>query len=208
VRTELAFAVVAVIVLGSPAQLWGQDAAAQKNETAPEKVRASTQELGARLGMEAGGRTTPGGLRLAGTYLYRLTEADWLDQSIAFGFGSRDPSCFRDREDSVLCDHGLLSGFSVDLVVGIRRYLPRSGQFTPYLRGGLALRGVFFTSDDLSGLAIPLWAGAGVRAAVADKLSIFAEATLKTGFGIFGRGLGIEPHASFEFAAGGEFVID
>src|SRR5689334_16702460 len=47
----------------------------------------SDQNIGAELGLAAGGRVTPGGLRIAGHYLYQLNDVDWFDGSIGFTYG-------------------------------------------------------------------------------------------------------------------------
>ncbi len=206
----------AVVVSVAVALLVSTTAAAQPGATdspsegpaSAESKAKTTQVLGARLGMEAGGRTSPGGLRLVGSYLYRLTDADWLDQSIGFGFGGRGAECFRDRADDLICDHGLFGGVSIDLAVGVRRYLGGDANFRPYIRGGIAARGVFFSGDEVSGLSLPLWAGAGIRAQVAPAVNVVADAILKSGFGLFNRGLGLEPQATFELLAGVEFAIN
>ncbi|MBT8494806.1 MAG: hypothetical protein KJO07_17245 [Deltaproteobacteria bacterium] len=173
-----------------------------------EEQSATTQMLGARLGMEAGGRVTPGGALLQGSYLYRFTERDWLEQVVGFTFGGQGASCFRDRADDVICDHGIFSGFGAEVGVALRHHLAERGKFAPFLRAGLAVRGSFFSADDLNGISFPLWLGGGVRADVVDNMAIVADASLKTGFGIYGRDLGLEPHAAFSITAGVEFDLD
>ncbi len=173
-----------------------------------EDAGGATQEMGARIGLDVGGRVSPGGLLLSGTYLYRLSDQDWLDQSVGFTFGGRGAACFRDRSDDLLCDHGILDGFAIDAAIGLRRYLTSSDEFSPYVRAGIAFRGVVFTGDDVSGFAFPVFAAGGVRAKVAPRVSVVADAMLRTGFAIFNRGLGVEPHASFAVQAGVELVLD
>lgn len=170
--------------------------------------RDTTQEIGARLGLDVGGRVSPGGAQLSGNYLYRLTDSDWLDQGVGFTFGGQGAACFRDRDDDVICDHGILDGFAAEVFVGLRRYLPGKDEFSPYVRGGVALRGVFYSADEVSGIALPLWAGGGIRARVAKSVAVVADATLRTGIAFFNRGLGLEPQASLLVTAGVEFELD
>lgn len=191
------------------AQVGGEPPAGEQGQEGSEQSGAeATQELGARLGLAAGGRTTPGGFYLAGSYLYRLTDADWLDHTVGFSFGGRGAACFRSRDDELLCDHGMFDGFALEAAVGVRHYFETDDRFQPFVRGGVVLRGVFYTGDDLSGFAVPLWLGGGIRARVAERISVIGEASLRTGFGIFGRDLGLEPQADLSIAAGAEFVID
>ena len=172
------------------------------------KVEGPTQEMGARLGLDVGGRISPGGLLISGTYLYRFSDVDWLDQSIGVTFGGQGAACFRDRQNELLCDHHILEGFAIDVSVGIRRYLVSSSEFSPYVRAGVALRGVFYSADDVRGFAVPVFAGGGIRARVAPRVAVVADATIRTGFAFFNRGLGVEPHAGFAVQGGVEFILD
>jgi hypothetical protein len=206
---------VVVAILGTATSAFAQEVPAIPETTAAADQtdaggaeQVTTQEIGARLGMEAGGRVTPGGATVQGTYLYRFTDDDWLEQIVGFTFGGQSASCFRDRQDDVICDHGIFSGFGAEVGVAIRRYLAGQGKFAPFLRAGVALRGSFFSADELNGLSLPLWLGGGVRAKVAPRIAVGADAALKTGFGVYGRGLGLEPHASFSITGGIEFALD
>jgi hypothetical protein len=165
------------------------------------------QELGARAGLVSGGRVTPGGLRVGGHYLYQLTDDDWFDGALLFTFGGGPASCFRDREDDVVCDHGRLEGFAGELAVGVRRFFPARGGFLPYARVGAALRVVRFGDDDVTGLAAPLTGGAGIRIRVAPWVAVAAEAQLELGAGVFSRGLGLEPQAGLAVGSAVEFAL-
>jgi hypothetical protein len=169
---------------------------------------AGNQELGARLGLGIGGRVSPGGLMIAGNYLYRLSDLDWFDGGVGFSFGSGAADCFHDRGDDLVCDHGALDGVAADVYAGIRRFFPGRGQFTPYAHGGVALRVASFAGDEVRGVVAPLWIGGGVRARVHETVSVGGGAMLLVGAGWFNRGLGIEPQASLAISAGVEFVID
>ena len=165
------------------------------------------QELGATIGVELGGRTSPGGLNIGGHHLYRLATLDWLETSVAFTFGGDRPQCFRDRRDEVICDHGQLSGAALEAALGIRHLFGPAGSFTPFVTGGLALRLVSFAADDVRGAALPLYLGGGIRAGVAERVSLVGGATTRSGFGVFGRGLGLEPQWGLEIFAGAEFAL-
>ena len=168
---------------------------------------AGNQELGARLGLAVGGRVSPGGLLIGGTYLYRLSEKDWFDGGVGFVYGGGDAVCFRDRQNNLQCDEGVLDGFAAEVTAGIRRFLPGRGDFHPFIHGGLAVRFVSYGADNLRGLAIPLWIGAGVRVRVADGVAVVGGANLEPGLAFMNHGLGIEPHGALSISAGVEFKI-
>jgi len=167
----------------------------------------SDQAIGASLGLAGGGRVTPGGLRVAGHYLYQLSDSDWFDGVAAFTFGSGDPACFRDRADTLVCDHGLVDGFAAEISANVRRFFAGNGQYWPYARLGVGAGLVRFADDGVTGLAIPLHAGGGLRVSVADGVAIAAEATLDVGIGRFGSGLGFEPQVGASITAGAEFGL-
>src|SRR5262249_7768111 len=68
------------------------------------------QGIGVDIGAAAGGRVTPGGLRVSGHYLYQLSDQDWFDGTATFTFGSGTAACFRDRDNAFICEHGLADG--------------------------------------------------------------------------------------------------
>jgi hypothetical protein len=177
-------------------------------EVEVERPIALTQELGAALGVEAGGRVSPGGLHVSARYLYRLSDVDWLESGAAFTFGGGDAACFRDRDDDFVCDHGIFGGFALEASAGVRRFFAEQGAFAPFARAGLGVRLVSFSSDDVLGAAFPVIAGGGVRARVAERIAIAAGADLRAGVGVYGRGLGAEPYLSFAVHAGVEFGLD
>ncbi|HWO21881.1 MAG TPA: hypothetical protein VNO30_24100 [Kofleriaceae bacterium] len=162
------------------------------------------QALGGALGLAAGGRTTAGGVRVTGHFLYQLTDEDWFDGIASFTFGSGDPACFRDRGDAVVCDHGLASGGAIEIAAGVRRMFPPQGRFRPFARAAVGLALVRFSGDGLTGLALPLHAGAGLRAAVAPGIGIIALADVTLGLAAFGRGVGGEPQLGLAITAGAE----
>ncbi|HVV86417.1 MAG TPA: hypothetical protein VHE35_25345 [Kofleriaceae bacterium] len=132
--------------------------------------------LAAEVGMSAGGVTTPGGLRVAGHYLYRLADHDWFDSSLAFTFGSHGDACASasPAADAMPCDRHVTDGFAGDLSMGLRRELaPRRG-FTPWLRAAAFARALRF--DDVGGVAAGGELGAGVRAPIARDLALVAGA--------------------------------
>jgi len=165
------------------------------------------QELAGSLGIDFGGRVSPGGLHLAGAYLYRLSDEDWFDGGLSFTFGGGGAACFRDRDDVFLCDHGVVNGFGGEAFAGVRRYFPGQGTFTPYARAALGLRVVTFGDDDINGVAVPLQLGGGVRAQVADRISVSGGAELRLGPAWFNRDLGSEPHLGLAVHGGIEFRL-
>ncbi len=165
------------------------------------------QSVGAALGIATGGRVTPGGLRMTGHYLYQLSSQDWFDGTAAFTFGGGDAACFRDRMDLVVCEHGISDGAALELAAGVRRMFAAQGSFRPFARVAVGLSYVRFADDDVSGIAIPLHLGGGVRARVSSTVAIVGMGELTLGFGRFGRGLGVEPQAGIVVTAGAEFQL-
>jgi opacity protein-like surface antigen len=165
------------------------------------------QAISGQLGLATGGRVTPGGLRIAGHYLYQLSGRDWFDGIASFTFGSGRAGCFRDRDDHVHCDHGLADGAGVEVIGGVRRMFAAQGGFRPYARLGVGLGLARFADDDVSGYTITLHAGGGVRVKVAPSIAIVAEADLALGFGGFNRAIGAEPQLGLAVTAGVEFRL-
>lgn len=164
-------------------------------------------ELGAHLGLTTGGRVSPGGMRIGGLLLYRLSSIDWFEGVLDFTAGSGSAACFRDRAGEYLCNHGALSGRSIEVGAGIRRFLMPSEAFTPFAHARVGVRLASFPGDDVRGIAIPLVAGAGVRARVHELLSVGGGAALEAGAGWFSRDLGWEPQVSLTVQAGVEFHL-
>jgi len=165
------------------------------------------QGIGAELGLATGGRVTTGGLRLAGHYFYQLSDQDWFDGSAAFTFGGDSAQCFRDRTGTYLCDHGLTDGDGVAISATVRRYFAPQGMFRPFARAGVGVGLARFSADSVSGLVIPLIGGAGLRAEVADAVTVVAQAELEVGFGIFDKSLGLQPQLGGVVMVGAEFRL-
>lgn len=165
------------------------------------------QAIGATLGVSGGGRVTPGGLRVSGHYLYRLADQDWFDGIATFTFGGGAAACFRDRMDTFVCDHKLADGNAAELAATVRRVFAAQGQFRPYARAGVGVSIVRFGNDNVTGVALPLHGGAGVRATVTDSVAIVGEAELVLGFGAFGHHLGFQPQLGLGVFAGAEFRL-
>jgi hypothetical protein len=177
-----------------------------------------TQAIGAQLGAAIGGRTTPGGLRVAGSYLYKLADyrhnrgEDWFDGTVAFTFGSGAADCFRDRMDNVICDHGLADGYSVEISANVQHLFRERGirnntYFSPFVRGGLGVAIVRFADDDITGVAFPLHLGAGLRVLFGDDFAITAQADFAIGIAAFNNGPGAEPQLGLNVTGGVEFRL-
>ena len=167
----------------------------------------SDQAIGAAIGAAIGGRTTAGGLRVAGHYLYQLTAQDWFDGTAAFTFGSGAADCFRDRDDDVLCDHGVADGYAVELSANVRRFLGGRDKFWPFVRAGLGIALVRFSDDGVTGVAIPLHAGAGLRVSVHDGIALVGLAELMFGIARFNSDVGAEPQLGVDVSVGVEFRL-
>jgi hypothetical protein len=165
------------------------------------------QSLGASAGVTGGGNVTPGGFHVAGHWLYQLSDRDWFDGTVGFTFGSGAAGCFRDRMDDVACDHDVADGRGVEITAAVRRYFTPQGKFRPFARVGAGVSIVRFGGDDLTGLAIPLHGGGGVRGAVTDQIAIVAMAEVFLGPAFLGRGLGAQPQAGIIVTAGAEFRL-
>jgi hypothetical protein len=153
-------------------------------------------ELGARLGLQAGAGTTTGGFRIAGAYLHRMTASTWFDAEAAFVFGGSGEVCYFDRNVDLVCAPGLVDGFAAQFAAGGRWFptVTESG-FVPYVRAGAALHIPSFGDDDVSGVALPLWAGAGGRYRVSSQIAISGELVLFGGGAVYNHDLGLEPYA-------------
>jgi hypothetical protein len=171
---------------------------------------AAEQELGARLGAQISATdTTPGGLRLGGVYLYRMTERTWSDSAAAFTFGAGGAECYIPRDGGFTCAHGIADGFSFQVASGLRWYPDLGGgDAQPYLRGGLGLGIVRFGADEVTGLAIPLFAGAGVRFAVTEKVTLSGEAQLDVGPALFNHDLSFQPYLAMTILFGVEISLE
>ncbi|MGH2897206.1 MAG: hypothetical protein ACRDMZ_00920 [Solirubrobacteraceae bacterium] len=188
------------------------DGAQPAASTLPASADARDDEIGdqavaAELGLAGGGRVTPGGLRIAGHYLYQLSERDWFDGTATFTFGSGQAACFRDRMDARVCSHGIGDGVEVEVAASIRRVFAPQGAFRPFARAGLGLGLVQFGDDDVSGVALTLHGGGGVRVKVAPAIAVLAEGDLALGLGSFSNGVGGEPQLGLAVTAGVEFRL-
>lgn len=167
------------------------------------------RELGVALGAAVGaGDVTPGGLRLAGSYLYQLSDLDWFDGSVAFVFGAGGAECFRDRADEIVCDHGSTDGVATDGIAGVRRFFAGQGAFRPWLRAAVGLRVVRFGDDEMTGVGLYLAPSAGVRARVDDRVAIGGHATAELGGGWFSRAYGAAPQLGFGVGMSVEFALE
>jgi hypothetical protein len=165
------------------------------------------QAISAQLGLATGARATPGGLRIAGHYLYQLAEQDWFDGIANFTFGGSRAACFRDRTDRIVCDHGLADGAGFEVVGGVRRMFAAQGAFRPYARLGVGLGLARFSDDSVSGFTVNAHGGGGIRVKVAPSIAIVGEGDLAFGLGSFNRGVGSEPQVSLAITAGVEFRL-
>lgn len=165
------------------------------------------QGVGAEVGIASGGALTPGGLRVAGHYLYQLSQSDWFDGAAAFTFGADRAGCTTDGMPPLTCNHGFTDGDSVEISASVRRLFAPQGAFRPFARAGVGIALVRFTADDVAGVAVPLHLGAGVRARVAPRVAVVAQGDLQLGLGGFNRGLGVEAQLGMAFTAGAEFDL-
>jgi hypothetical protein len=144
--------------------------------------RVADQELGARvgLGLNLAG-VGPGGLYLAGTWLYRLTSGIWFDGRAGFTIGGGGSNCSFPATGASHCDSAVVSGFGAELLAGVRWFLPSSGPLQPWIGGGIGGLYANFSGDNLGGVGLPFWAAGGVRARVSANIALGGEALLSAG---------------------------
>jgi hypothetical protein len=109
--------------------------------------------------------------------------------------------------NAFVCDHGLADGGTVEVSANVRRFFGGRDQFWPFARAGVGLAIVRFQDDSVTGLAIPVHVGGGVRAEVTDGVAIVGESALDIGFGVFNHSLGLEPQVGVAITAGAEFRL-
>jgi hypothetical protein len=187
--------------------LAGGAAHADPVDSPPVADDVGDQAIGADIGAAGGGRDTAGGARVAGHYLYQLSDTDWFDGTASFTFGGGSAACFRDRMNAFVCEHGIADGRSVEITAAVRRYFNAQGDFRPFARVGVGVGIANFGDDSVTGLAIPVHVGGGVRATVAENVAIVGQADLAFGFGVFNKSLGLEPQLGLAVTAGAEFKL-
>jgi hypothetical protein len=200
-RRALIAAALPLLFVPLPAH--GQEGIEEDDE---EDIRApyiADLELGARIGLQGGGGVTPGGFRIAGAYLQRMTSETWFDGEASFVFGGGGRSCYYNRNVDFVCAPGLVEGFAAQFSAGGRWYptITESG-FIPFLRGGAALHIPHFGDDEVTGLALPLWLGAGGRYRVTPRIAITADLTITFGGALYNRDMGIAPYTSLHVQFG------
>ena len=206
-RIALAFLVVASTVAG---------AHADESVTAVDSLtdeKSFDQAIGASIGLAGGGGMTAGGLRITGHYLYQLSDQDWFDGVASFTYGGNSAGCTTpestdDMQSSQMsCDHGTATGSAVELGATVRRMFGEDPAFRPFARAGVGVALVRFGGDSISGVAVPIHLGGGIRAQVAPAFAIVAQAELDVGVAVFSRGLGMEPQLGMAVTAGAEFEL-
>ena len=201
---RLALVAAAVVATTAPALAQPVDELAVTERSGP-----SEQALAAEVGMAVGGRVTPGGLRVAGHWLYQLSSRDWFDGSASFTYGGGGRACYADGDQmsTMTCDHGLTDGHAVEIAATVRRMFAARGAFHPFARAGLGFSLVRFRRDDVDGFVVPLHAGGGVRTTLAPSVALVTQADLAVGLGGFDHAIGVEPQLGFAITAGAEFDL-
>lgn len=202
--------IVIAVLVAAPAIARADDdapGALEVSDAPRDRTEPPDQAIAATLGAAAGGRDTPGGVRIGGRWLYRMTENDWFESVATFTFGRSGAACFRDRSDTFICDHGAADGVGAALEGAVRHRILGKGDYQPYLRLGVGVRIDRFGADDVRGLAIPLSAGAGIRVAIKDNLALSGEASVEFGLAWLSHGLGTEPQLGLGITALVEFAL-
>jgi len=198
-----------LVLLGVARPAWAQaeESVADDHEAEPSGDIA----LGARLGLQLGvGGATPGGLRVGGAYLHRLTEAWWFDGEASFSFGGGGTACELSPPPGEVpgCDHGLADGSGLQAIAGARWILPQSADgFQPYARGGVGVGVASFGDDEVSGLAVLGQIAGGGRFHVAERISVGAEAAVFLGPAFFSDELGTVGYGGLVVQGAVEFEL-
>ncbi len=177
-----------------------EEEATVEQSVQPEEV--ADQLLSAAVGVDAGGRVSPGGVKLSGSHLYRLSERDWLRSSLSLTFGGGG-SCTLDM-GATDCNDGHLSGLAIGAGANVRRLFAPLWGATPYAELGLSAKLIRF-DDGVRGFALPVWFAGGARKSVHDGIAVFGTASVEAGFGRFNQMLGWEPHVTVGLQGGVEF---
>jgi hypothetical protein len=230
-RTAVVVATVVATAVPAFAQAPALPGAQPVDEVVTERTGPSDQSMAAEVGIAVGGRVTPGGLRVAGHWLYQLSSKDWFDGSASFTFGGGGRACYADGAQvpavpgraapptggaavdaqmtttTTTCDHGLTGGQAVEIAATVRRMFAARGAFQPFARVGLGFSLVRFRRDDVDGFVVPLHAGAGVRTTLTPSVALVTQADLAVGLGGFDHGMGVEPQLGFAITAGAELDL-
>ncbi len=200
-------ALVAALLLASGAAHAEESDVSASAEPAP----VGKQEIGLRLGAQLGlSALTPGGFRVGGVYLYRLSEDTWFDGEAATSFGSGDKACFYTRAEALTleCHHGGMDGFAMSLAGGLRYFLVRqTSGFHPYVRGGAGLSYAGFSGDGVGGGVLFGYGGAGGRFRVAPNVAVGGEALLLLGGALYNSDLGFHLLGGLVVQFGVEFAL-
>jgi len=182
---------------------------ADAETTIPEPV--AKQEIGARTGAQIGFPSlSAGGLRVGGLYLYRMADNTWFDGEVAFAFGSDARECYYTRAESLTlaCAHGGFDGFGMSVAGGLRWFLARRASgFHPYVRTGVGLSYAGFAEDEVAGVALLGFGGAGGRFRVTDTVAVGGEALLLLGPGLYDSDLGLRLLGGMVVQLGVEFAL-
>lgn len=200
--TFLAVTVLALPSLHSPARARADEPVA----------RAADQELGVRVGANLNvAGVGPGGFYVAGSWLYRLTDVLWFDGRAGFTLGGDGAGCSFPVTRAPGCDTQVTSGFGVELLAGLRWFVPTQGQgqgsFAPWIGGGVGGLIADFSGDDLTGAGIPLWVAGGVRVRVSNSVAVGGEADLGFGPVHYGKSIGWEGYLDLKVLFGVEFAL-
>ena len=199
--------ILVTVALAGPA--WAQAEESVEEETKAEP--SGDMALAARLGLQLGvGGATPGGLRVGGAYLHRLTDEWWFDGEASFSFGGGGMQCELSpgAGEAPGCDHGLADGAGLQAIAGMRWLFPAYADgFEPYARGGVGLGVASFGDDEVNGLAFLGQLAGGGRYRVHERVSVAAEIALFLGPAFFSHDLGTLGYGGLVVQGGVEFDL-
>jgi hypothetical protein len=204
-----------LLVGGAPAfaqDIEFENLPAEEEEQVEEQVETNVdnvheQWVSAAVGLEVGGRLSPGGLKLSGSHFYQLTDSDWLRSSLSYTFGGDQTGCAMDEFGETNCNRDYLAGTAVAGSAGLRRFFKPMWDFLPYAELGVAAKFVSFSGDGVRGFALPATLAGGARKTVAEGVAVSFGLGVEAGFGYFNRDLGWEPQVTVGLSGGVDFDI-
>ena len=147
-------------------------------------------------------------MTLAGAYLYRMVDNEWLEMGLRFIRGSDEAGCFRNRQNEVNCNYGFFAGSTAEMSLSFRHYFDGPLRFRPFAKLGTGIRLIEFRGDDSRGLGIPLRMGGGIRARVSKHLIVVGQFEGEGGFSYLNQNIGSAFWASLNVMTGLEININ
>jgi hypothetical protein len=186
-------AVAAMVVL-----LWTGTAAAQR------QAGGWMNELSGGLGFQ-GGLThyAPGGFKMENEYGRRFSDLVWLNVQLNFSAGD---DCGYDPFDRGYHCNEHFMGEGLEMIAGVK-FKFHSGRLQPHVKVGGGLAFTFYPGGDLTGTALVVRAGGGVKYWVLPRLAVGGEANVMLGPTFVDHDGGTHFYGAIDFIGGIEFAF-